>query len=697
MPEQLHFGGMAGEWPSPQVLRTQQGAMGLTYTRVDTPEALADMTAQLQAATMIAHDTETSGLNPHLGARVCGHAFATETGPNAIQAWYVPIRHAGGHNESEAQLDVGLVSEAVQRVLDVDREVVYHHGKFDWAQSRADGIIRRSPFEDVATLATAANENEKAFALKRLAEKYCLPAAKDEQKQLDDWLRADARKLGLPFRKRKKEADGLLGEPAYIERFGYARAPIRLCGVYACKDVFYTLFLRTRVYAQTRAQWAQVIERENSVQEILHDMEWHGLPVDAQLIRDAYDRCHAEYLHWLSEARTMVNDPGFSATDAELRALLFGAYRMKPPKQTKKQQNSVDREARGILSKQYPEHEKLFTVLDKLARAQKLDTTYTGAFLRFVTPEHRIHASYNQLERRDRGGVPVTGRLSSADPNMQNIDNKPFELLDGSTVEIRRYFTVPEDVVRFYIDFSQIELRVLTWYCQDPVLLDCYQRGLDVHQIIADQLEIPRKVAKQVNFGNSYGMTEIGLALRLPGYFDDPEGTREYAKGVLEAYFRRYQNIQLFRRMAADTMRANQCVFVNPFGRPRRIPGLMAKERWEVERAERMMMSSIVSGTAADLMKESMIRCQKILAEPETPGRIVQTIHDELVFDVPQQPGWSQTLVKLVRAMEDWPMFSEPDDRQGVPILASAEVTTGTWGDKRPVTVHPDGQLSWAA
>lgn len=694
----MHFPGMAGQWPVREALRTKAGMVQIGYTLVDTREGLEAMVRALEGK-VVAHDTETSGLNPHLGARVCGHAFACFTEPRSIHTWYVPIRHIGGHNETEAQLSPVLLSQAVGTIWQFAERLVFFHGKFDWAQCRADGAVfsRSYLYDDVATLATADNENEWSFALKNLANRYCTPDAASEQKQLENWMREDARKLGVPYRTRRREREGILGEPSYIERFGYSRTPIRLCGLYACKDVFYTLYLWAFTYDKARAQWSTVIGREHQVQRLLHEMEWNGLPVDVDLIRDTHDRCHKEYAHWLAQCRAITGDASFTGSDPEVRTLLFQKLGMKPPKQTKKNQASVDREARGILARQYPDYAPLFHALDKLSRAQKLDTTYTGNFLRYVSPKNRIHASYNQIERKAEGGVPVTGRLSSADPNMQNIDNRPVTLVDGSTVEIRRYFRVPEDHIRFYIDFSQIELRVLAWYCQDPVLLHCYQQGLDVHQIIADQLGIPRKVAKQVNFGNSYGMTEIGLALRLPGYFDDPEGTRRYAKRVLEAYFARYKNIRLFRDAAAAEMIKNGGLFVNPFGRPRRIPTIASTERAELGRAKRMMMSSIVSGTAADLMKESMIRCDAIGQHPDTPALCVQTIHDELVFDVPLQSAWATTLVKLVRAMEDWPMFSNPPDRQGVPIKVSAELSTTTWADKRGVEILEDNTLRWAA
>ena len=697
--QQLSLTGVEHPWPAPEIVKTRTGNIRLVYRLVQTQAELHAMRDQLVKTTHIVYDSETSGLFVHLGARIIGHAFACFTGSTEITAWYIPIRHIGADNEEQAQLSIDVVSDAVQAVLAAPGWCGFFHAKFDWAQLRADGISFARTFEDVAILATAANENEPTFALKNLATKYCNSAAREEQGAMDDWMRVDARKLGLPFKKRKKETDGMLGEASYMERFAFSRSPINLCGKYACKDVFYTIYLALVKYRSVPAEWASVVARENKVAKILHEMEWQGLPVDAPLIRDTHDRTKIEYEYWLDEARALLCDPEFTGTDAELRKLLYATLKLKVPKETKKGgQPSVDREARTLLSKQYPQHAVLIDVLEHLARAQKLFTTYTANFLRYVSPTTGcIHASYNQLERKERGGVPVTGRLSSADPNMQNIDSHLVELRDGSGVEIRRYFVVPEGYIRFYIDFSQIELRVLAWYCQDPVLLECYRLGLDVHQIIADQLGIARKIAKQVNFGNSYGMTEIGLALRIPGYYDDPVATREYAKSVLEAYFAKYKNIRLFKDAAAERMRANGNLFVSPFGRPRRIELLSADEQWLRERGERQMMSSIVSGTAADLMKESMIRCDAVLKANELGAKQVQTIHDELVFDVPNKPGWGGLLVKLARTMEDWPMFSAPDDRIGVPIQVSADISTTTWADKRAVEILPDDTLRWAA
>lgn len=727
--EQLTFEGVHEvPWPDPQVIKTRSGwTTELHFNLVQNEDQLARMYEALATTQDIVYDSETSGLNPHLGARIVGHALAAATSQYRVDAWYVPIRHIGGHNETQPQIAPTRAAEIVRPILaNPHGRCGLHHAKFDIAMLRADGIDMLRAVEDTSIDATIDNENEPSFALKFLAAKYCVEGARTEEKDLDAWMRADARRLKMPFRKSKRGSDSLdaLDEPSYLERFGYARSPITLCGQYACKDVFYTLYLWLLRYKRTAEQHPELWRREHRISQILHKMEWIGLAADGEVIRQAHDLSAHEVRHWLAEARRLSGDPAFEGTDAELRHLFYKKLRMPVLRYTKGGSNrdtrdankkpSVDRTARKLLEKRCPEHKPLIHATLKLARARKLHSTYSGSFLKFLSDEGRIHPSYNQLEQREEGGVPVTGRLSSAAPNIQNIDSKPLHLSDCgcstcveeeghppgdlSTIEVRRYFVVPEGRIRFYIDFSQIELRVLAWFCQDPTMLRAYREDIDLHQLIADELSIDRKIAKQVNFGNSYGMTKVGLAQRLPGYYTDPDGTEAIAERVLKAYFQRYANILHFRAQLADHMRRNNCQFTNPFGRVRRIPTIRSQRGWERERAERMMMSSIISGTSADIMKEALIRCDDLCAEHPHYAEPVQTVHDELVFDVDHKPGWASLLVRLVQAMEDWPQFSEPNDgRHGVPIKVNAEVTTTSWKDKRGVVVTPDGALSWAA
>lgn len=745
--------GMGGEmfaWPVPKQIVTLDGwNPTIVYKLVQDEAALDEMIRYLEWLDTFSWDTETSGLKPELGARVCGHGFGARTGERELTGWYVPIRHIGPMNEHDTQLPVELVSDRINRLFAKGGEVKVCHGKFDRKQARADGIELRRKSSDITIEATIANENEPKFALKTLAAKYMTAQAKDEEETLKDWMRKDARSLGLSFDKHSKNAVKRLGgvlnamaTPTYKQRFGYSRTPIRLCGIYCVHDVAYTWWLSEVKYKQVRYHFPQLWEREHAVAEELLDMEWFGLPADESAIRDTHERTKAAIEHWLGECRRLCPqfiDETFSAGDTELRELLYEQLKLDPPKFTEEDKKpSADKEARMLLALNYPGHKPLLDAVNNLAVVMKLHSTYAGGYLQHYSPTTKsIHPSYNQLEQRsNEGGVPVTGRLSSAEPNSQNVAGETLHLWDchcakciadeakkaieegraaekdessatmrgmrgmpvENTVSVRRYFTVIPDFIRVFIDFSQIELRVLAWFCQDPDLVRAYAEDVDVHQIVSDQLGIKRKVAKQVNFLTIYGGTERALALRMPSYYTDgPEKTIEEATKILESYHKRYPRIHGFRDEFAMEMRRNRCMFVNPFGRPRRIPEINAigQDRWMRGRAERMMMSSIISGTAADLMKESMRRNSPVARD--AGGRMVQTIHDELVYDLPRRPGWAKAVLEMVRRMEDWPMFSrDQHGRRGVPIKTNVALSTTTWEAKREIKIHPDGTFTWA-
>jgi DNA polymerase-1 len=681
----------------------------LETTIVTTEAQLRGMVERLSGLPLIAYDSETSGLNPHLGARICGHGLAGLVGSKRVEAFYIPIRHLEVGTTLFAQwtqLEAERAAVATGEVLKSPGTCTLHHAKFDLSMLRADDVAVTRDVVDTLILATAHDENERSFSLKALAAKYCVKTARTEEGQLTDWMKADARKLGIPFEKQRRgEGLEVLSEPTYLERFGYARTPIDLCAKYAGKDLFYTLFLYDK-FGAVGAKYADLVKREHEVMRCcLHEMEWNGLPVDVAKIRDAHDNTAKEITHWLKFCRETIGDGDFEGTDAELRQLFYDKLGMEAERFTKGGKNdlegmpSVDKIARKLLATKYPTHEPLVNAIDSLLRARKLHSTYAGSFLRLTTQDGRIHPTYNQIEQRDEGGVPVTGRLSSSSPNAQNIDSKSVDLVaTNSKLFVREFFVVPKGFVRFYIDFNQIELRVLTWFCQDRVLLEAYRTGADIHAITANMLGIDRKTAKIVNFGSSYGFSEKGLAVKLPGFYEDPVATEARAKIVLRDFFDRYRAIREFKCSIADQVRQNDGLYVSPFGRPRRIPNLLSDKPWERDRAERQLMSSVVSGTAADVMKESMIRCSKILnCELPCKGWLVQSIHDELVFDVRYRPGWSRTLVDLVRAMEDWPMFSERQGtRAGVPIKVNATVAFRSWGNKQPVTITADGRLEGA-
>lgn len=691
-------------WRKQETVKTRDGKRWVLKTvLVQDPHALEEMAAQLRTAEYIFGDTETSGLNPHLGARVCGHVMGARTGDWEFTAWYIPVRHLA---TSEVQLDPQQVAPVIAGIFSYRAGyLVGHNLKFDANMWRADGISIGRKWHDTVVASIIRNENEKSFALKNLGEKYCYHGAGEEAATMDDWMRRDAKRLRLKFKKRGKRTPD---ELTYLERFGYARTPIRMCGLYACKDAFLTFLMWMQVEPTTRLH-ERVYSRDMGVGKHLHEMEWTGLDVNIETIRKSQEEIHTEVEYWLGQTRYLIGDAHFEIKDSNLRKLFYEQLKMDPPKVTESGLPSVDKEARMLLQKQYPPHEPLIKAIDSWARCNKIESTYAHNFLRYITPVGKIHPNYNQLEQRDEGGVPVTGRLSSANPNIQNIAKKPYHLMACGckkcvkdrgatpgpelTVSVRRYFTVRPGWVRVFIDLSQIELRTLAWLSRDPILLDCYANDLDVHKITADEVTGgDRDIAKQVNFGNSYGMTEIGLAKRLPYYAERPKEAIRDAAEYLKKFFETYAGILRFKAWLAAEMRRNHNMFISPLGRPRRIPTIASYDDIERARAERMMMSSIVSGTAADMMKEIMLRCGKLIEANTWPVEIKQSVHDEIVFDMPIE-GCSTYIPALHYQFCDWKMFEDG----GVPIRASCELSITTWEDKREIEILDGGGFRWAA
>jgi len=695
-------------WLDGEVVTPKSGRpLTLRYNLVRTPEALMAMRDVLVATRDIAWDTETSGLKAALGARICGHAFAAQTGPGEISCWYVPIRHHLAVN----QLPVPLVSQVAVEILTAPGRCGYAHAKFEWQMGRPDGIAATREAHDVLILALIANENEPTFQLKALADKYCLPGARTEEKALEAWMRADARGLGMHY-KPVRETDEIgidLGrEPSYLERFGYARTPIGLCGKYACRDVFYTLYLWLVHYHAVPNQFGEVYARDSQLQAVLHEMEWAGLPVNEAAIRSAHDLTGEQIRHWRKRLSELIGRD-FDPTDDNLHKLFYDEYRYPPLKYTKSKAPSVDEEARKLLAAKHPECKPVVDALNALADVSKFHSTYSANFLRYISTDTGcIYPSYNAMGERKKGGVAVTGRLASQDPNIQNIPRDPVHLIgcrckkcvgeggvigESLVVDARAYFTVEDGITRLLVDFGQIELRVLAWFTQDPNLLNAYHNGLDVHAMTEAMLSIDRPTAKQANFLTIYGGTEMALAVRMPGYFEDPDGTRARAKQILARFFEKYASIKQFEHRMAAQMVRNGCVYVSPFGRPRRLLDLRAPEEWIRAKARRKMMSSIVSGSSADLMKLAMLRTAPIAKK--AGGALKKSIHDELVFDIPTAQ-FEAAANPILEAMTDWPIFQRGPEGfgRGIPIEAKAEITTTNWSEKKAFAKAIDGRVT---
>jgi DNA polymerase-1 len=372
---------------------------------------------------------------------------------------------------------------------------------------------------------------------------------------------------------------------------------------------------------------------ERPLTALLAEMEMRGVLVDTDALR-ALGRVVQKELEALERKAHEVAGRVFNVNSPrQLETLLFDELGLKPMRRTKTSR-STDAETLEALAEVHP----LPKVILDIRQIAKLKGTYIDALPSLLHPEsRRIHTRWGQT-------VAATGRLSSSDPNLQNI---PIRSELGRS--IRAAFVAPPGYELVSADYSQIELRVLAHLSKDPLLVDSFRSGEDVHTRTAMEVfgvakeELTpehRRRAKAVNFGIIYGQGDSGLAkgLGIP---------REEAAAFIAQYFRRYEGVRRFMNDVLEQARAGESVRTL-FGRRRLLPDIRSGNRARRLAAERIAMNMPIQGTAADLLKLAMIR----LGTPPTPGtRMVLTVHDELVFEVPEAEV-AEATEKIRRAME---------------------------------------------
>jgi DNA polymerase-1 len=307
----------------------------------------------------------------------------------------------------------------------------------------------------------------------------------------------------------------------------------------------------------------------------------------------------------------------------QLRELLFERLGLPPGRRTKTG-FSTDADVLEELAVEHP-HAILHKILE-YREVGKLKSTYLDALPALVNPATgRVHTSYSQA-------VAATGRLSSSDPNLQNI---PVRTELGR--QVRRAFVAEDGYVLLSADYSQIELRVLAHFSEDPILLDAFLKGQDVHARtacevfgVAPELVTAemRRVAKAVNFGLAFGQTDFGLAQAL----GIPRGD---ARKYIESYFLRYARLRAYLEELVQRVRVGEPARTL-LGRRRFVPDIRSPNRALRGYAERIARNTPIQGTAADIIKLAMIRVQEMIEGAGTRARMLLTVHDELIFEVPE-------------------------------------------------------------
>jgi len=585
------------------------------YQTVRTRADLKRLAKALKSAPIFAIDCETTNLAP-MRAELCGLAFSTKAGTG----WYVPVRSP----EPEAHLSEHDALDGLRAVLeDPDRPKCGHNLKYDLLVLRRAGVeLRGVDFDSMVA-------------------SYLVDPARSSHG-------LDALALALLGYSCTPISD-LIGSGAKQRTFD--TVPLDVATEYAAEDADISLRLRDVLLPQLKAMGLASLaaDVETPLVEVLAELQWNGIRVDPEEL----DRQAERLTQRLEELRERIVDeaPREFNPDSpkQLAGLLFNkaddpnlpGLGLKPLKRTKTGY-STDIEVLEKLAADASVETEIPKLILEHRQLSKLVGTYLAALKDEIHPETgRIHASFNQT-------VAATGRLSSSDPNLQNI---PIRTDIGR--EIRKAFVAPDGRALISADYSQIELRMLAHLSQDEALTEAFRSGQDIHRAVAAQIhevepeevtDQQRSGAKMVNFGIVYGVTPFGLARRL-GIGEKEAGT------IIDEYKARFPGITTFLQECVE--QAQRHGYVETILKRRRpIPQLESRQPQQRSLGERMAINSVVQGSAADLIKLAMLDLHRRLSEhaphwrraagmdeaPEVPDVLMLLqIHDELVFEAPRE------------------------------------------------------------
>lgn len=369
--------------------------------------------------------------------------------------------------------------------------------------------------------------------------------------------------------------------------------------------------------------------------EVLADVEMIGVRIDPSILARMSDEFARELTDLTRGIHDLAGEPFDIDSPRQLGQILFEKLKLPGGKKLKKSgQYSTEAAVLELLAEKYDLPRK---IIEYRTRA-KLKSTYVDALPKYINPETgRLHTSFNQTVAR-------TGRLSSSNPNLQNIPiGEEFGL------RIRSAFVADPGWVLIAADYSQIELRVLAHMSGDPLLIEAFTRGEDIHARTAQEIfGVPpslqnhehRRMAKAINYGVIYGLSSFGLAARTGS-------SKTEAQQYIDAYFKRYDGVRTFLEARIEEARVTERVRTL-FGRLRPIPEINSRDTMARNRAEREAMNTPLQGTAADLLKLAMVKTHERLKQEKLETRMILTVHDELVFEAPE--GEAEAALEIIRA-----------------------------------------------
>ena len=583
------------------------------YQTITTWEQLDAWLARLAAAPLVAIDTETDSLDG-MRARIVGISFATEPG----RAAYVPLAHS--YADAPEQLPLQDVLDRLRPWLeDPARPKVGQNIKYDLHVFANHGITVRGYAHDTM-LQSYVLEAHKPHGLESLAERHL-------------------GRRGLSY-------EDVCGKG--VNQIPFAQVDVARATTYSGEDSEMTLQVHQSLWPEVQADGNGesnckrglrfVYERiEMPVGIILGRIERQGVLIDPAVLARQSHQLAERMLTLEARAHEIAGQPFNMGSPKQIGDILFTKLGLPVKKKTATGAPSTDEEVLAELATDYP---LPATILEHRSLA-KLKGTYTDKLPLMVNPTTgRVHTNYAQA-------VAVTGRLSSNDPNLQNI---PIRTPEGRRV--REAFIAPPGHVLMSADYSQIELRIMAHISEDPALLSAFERGIDVHKATASEVfDTPvaevtteqRRYAKVINFGLIYGMGAFGLASNL-GI------EQKAAKDFIDRYFARFAGVKRYMEETRISAKARGYV-ETVFGRRLWLPEINSGNGPRKAGAERQAINAPMQGTAADLIKLAMIAVQRTLDEELRETRMVMQVHDELVLEVPESElDWAREAIPRLMA-----------------------------------------------
>ena len=560
---------------------------------------------ELEGAELFAFDTETTSLN-YMEAQIVGVSFAVEAG----RAAYVPVAH--DYVGAPEQLDRDAVLDALKPLLeDESRAKVGQNLKYDASVLANHDITLRgirfdTMLESYVLDSTATRHDMDSLALKYLGQGT------------------------IHF-------EDIAGKGA--KQLSFNQIDLEQAGPYAAEDADITLRLHETLWPKLDGQGALTkvfTDIEVPLVPVLSRIERQGALLSREMLAEQSHELGERLEEIKSEAYDLAGQEFNLGSPKQLGEILFEKLELPVIKKTPKGAPSTAEEVLVELALDYP----LPKVLLEYRSLSKLKSTYTDKLPEMVNAETgRVHTSYHQA-------VAATGRLSSTDPNLQNI---PIRTEEGR--RIRQAFIAPEGYRIVAADYSQIELRIMAHLSSDAGLLKAFNEGQDVHRATASEVfevgleEVSgeqRRKAKAINFGLIYGMSAFGLGKQL-------HIGRNEAQQYIDRYFDRYPGV-------ADYMDSTRAVakdqgFVETlFGRRLYLPEINARNKMRVQAAERTAINAPMQGTAADIIKKAMLSVDDWLQAGNADARMIMQVHDELVFEVAagEVDGFSEEICRLM-------------------------------------------------